>query len=290
MTAAKTWAAAGSAATMLVGGLVLGAPAAVAAPGDAACLQATNQLDAALTGAGLTPDSIMTLDQTADAVAAAEAQYTALVEGAGGPSLAELQAAAAALVAAQESGDPAAVAQAEARIAELDAALAAALGTVDPAALEAALAETGATFEALLAELALDEATVNQLLVLLEQAVVACEGQIGQPPVVAPAPVAPAPAAPVAPVAPAPVPAEAAPPVEAPAVGTPAVGTPAVGTPAVEVPAQAAPVAVNPGLNMQTAAGEQAGGPGAGLLVGLFAAGTALSAAVAVRLRRRSRA
>ncbi len=59
MTVAKTWAAAGSAATMLVGGLVLGAPAAVAAPGDAACLQATNQLDAALAGAGLTPESMV---------------------------------------------------------------------------------------------------------------------------------------------------------------------------------------------------------------------------------------
>ncbi|MEX5271457.1 hypothetical protein [Kocuria sabuli] len=279
MTVAKTWAAAGSAATMLVGGLVLGAPAAVAAPGDAACLQATNQLDAALAGAGLTPESIMALDRTADAVASVEAQYTALVEGAGGPSLAELQAAAAALVAAQESGDPAAVAQAEARIAELDAALAAALGTVDPAALEAALVETGATFEALLAELALDEATVNQLLVLLEQAVVACEGQLGQSPVVAPAPVAPAP-----------VPAEAAPVVEAPVTGTPAVETPVLEAPAVEAPAQAAPGAVNPGLNMQTGAGEQAGGPGTGLLVGLLAAGSALSAAVAVRLRRRGRA
>ncbi len=285
MTAAKTWAAAGSAATMLVGGLVLGAPAAVAAPGDAACLQATNQFDAALAGAGLTPESIMALDRTADAVASIEAQYTALVEGAGGPSLAELQAAAAALAAAQESGDPAAVAQAEARIAELDAALAAALGTVDPAALEAALAETGATFDALLAELALDEATVNQLLVLLEQAVVACEGQIGQPPVVAP--VTPAPAAPVAP---APAPAEAAPVVQTPVPGTPAVETPALEAPTVEAPAQAAPGAVNPGLNMQTAAAEQSAGPGTGLLVGLFAAGSALSAAVAVRLRRRGRA
>lgn len=285
MTAAKTWAAAGSAATMLVGGLVLGAPAAVAAPGDAACLQATNQFDAALTGAGLTPESIMALDGTADAVASVEAQYTALVEGAGGPSLAELQAAAAALVAAQESGDPAAVARAEARIAELDAALAAALGTVDPAALEAALAGTGATFEALLAELALDEATVTQLLVLLEQVVVACEGQIGQPPAVAP--VAPAPATPAAP-APAPV-------VDTPAPGAPAVETsvleaPVPESPAVEVPAQAAPGAVNPGLNMQTAAEEQSGGPGTGLLVGLFAAGSALSAAVAVRLHRRARA
>ncbi|MUN64305.1 hypothetical protein GMA12_14355 [Kocuria sediminis] len=268
MTAAKTWAAAGSAATMLVGGLVLGAPAAVAAPGDAACLQATSQFDAALAGAGITPDAIMSLDGTADAVAAAEAQYTALVVAAGGPSLAELQAAATALAAAQESGDPVALAQAEATVAELDAALAAALGTADPAALEAAVTETGAAFDALLAELVLDEATVNQLLALLEQAVVACEGELGQLPVgtpVTPAPVAPAPVAPV----------EAAPVVEAPVV---------------EAPAEAAPVAVNPGLNMQTAAAEPAEGPGTGLLAGLFAAGAALSAAVVLRLRRRGRA
>ncbi|MGQ1798617.1 hypothetical protein ACT4S5_16005 [Kocuria oceani] len=273
MTAAKTWAAAGSAATMLVGGLVLGAPAAVAAPGDAACLQATSQLDAALAGAGITPDAIMSLDRTADAVATAEAQYTALVVNAGGPSLAELQAAATALAAAQESGDPVALAQAEATIAELDAALAAALGTVDPAALEAAVVETGAAFDALLAELVLDEATVDQLLVLLEQAVVACEGGLGQLPVGAP--VAPAPAAPV----------EAAP-----VVGTPVVEAPVVEAPVVEAPVEAAPVAVNPGLNMQTAAAEPAEGPGTGLLAALFAAGAALSAAAVLRLRRRGRA
>ena len=110
MTAGKTWAATGATAAMLAGGLLLGAPAAVAAPGDPACLQATAQLDAALAGAGLTPESLGALDLSAEAVAAAEAQYAALVEGAGGPSLQELEAAAAALMAAQESGDAEAVA------------------------------------------------------------------------------------------------------------------------------------------------------------------------------------
>ena len=58
MTAGKTWAATGATAAMLAGGLLLGAPAAVAAPGDPACLQATAQLDAALAGAGLPPERI----------------------------------------------------------------------------------------------------------------------------------------------------------------------------------------------------------------------------------------
>lgn len=271
MTAGKTWAATGATAAMLAGGLFLGAPAAVAAPGDPACLQATAQLDAALAGAGLTPESLGALDVSAEAVAAAEAQYAALVGGAGGPSLQELEAAAAALMAAQESGDPEAVAQAEARLVELDQQLTAALGTLDPAVVEQALADAAVTLEALLAELALDEATVNQLLVLLEQAVVACEGPA------APAPgVAPEVAAPVLPAPVEAVPVEAAP---APVVAAP-----------VQAPAEAVPAAVNPGLNMQTAAAEPEQRPGTGLLAGLLAAGTAAGAAGALHLRRRSRA
>ncbi|MEX5307378.1 hypothetical protein RF644_16660 [Kocuria sp. CPCC 205258] len=259
MTAGKTWAATGATAAMLAGGLLLGAPAAVAAPGDPACLQATAQLDAALAGAGLTPESLGALDLSAEAVAAAEAQYAALVEGAGGPSLQELEAAAAALMTAQESGDAEAVALAEARLAELDQQLTIAFGTLDPAVAEQAVAEAAVAFEALLAELALDESAVDQFLVLLEQAVLACE-----------APAAPAPVAPVlpAPAEPAPASVEAAP---------------------VEVPAETAPVEVNPGLNMQTAVAEPEQRPGAGLAAGLLAAGIAASAAGALRLRRRSR-
>ena len=264
MTAGKTWAATGATAAMLAGGLLLGAPAAVAAPGDPACLQATAQLDAALAGAGLTPESLGALDLSAEAVAAAEAQYAALVEGAGGPSLQELEAAAAALMAAQESGDAEAVALAEARLVELDQQLTIALGTLDPAVAEQAVAEAAVAFEALLAELALDESAVDQFLVLLEQAVLACE-----------APAAPAPMAPVLP-----APAEPAP---APAVAAPVEAAP------VEVPAETAPVEVNPGLNMQTAVAEPEQRPGAGLAAGLLAAGIAASAAGALHLRRRSR-
>lgn len=271
MTAGKTWAATGATAAMLAGGLLLGAPAAVAAPGDPACLQATAQLDAALAGAGLTPASLGALDLSAEAVAAAETQYAALVEGAGGPSLQELEAAAAALMAAQESGDPGAVAQAEARLVELDQQLTAALDLLDPAVAEQLLADAAVAFEALLAELGVDEATVNEFLVLLEQAVVACEGPAAPAPVVAPevpAPVLPAPveAAPV----------EAAP---APVVAAP-----------VEAPAETVPAAVNPGLNLQTAAAETQQRPGAGLPAALLAAGIAAGAAGALRLRRRSRA
>lgn len=269
MTAGKTWAATGATAAMLAGGLLLGAPAAVAAPGDPACLQATAQLDAALAGAGLTPESLGALDLSAEAVAAAEAQYAALVEGAGGPSLQELEAAAAALMAAQESGDAEAVALAEARLVELDQQLTIALGTLDPAVAEQAVAEAAVAFEALLAELALDESAVDQFLVLLEQAVLACE-----------APAAPAPVAPVLP-----APAEPAP---APVVAAPVEAAPVVAAP-VEAPAETAPVEVNPGLNMQTAVAEQEQRPGAGLAAGLLAAGIAAGAAGALRLRRRSR-
>ncbi|MCM3486179.1 hypothetical protein [Kocuria rosea] len=274
MTAGKTWAATGATAAMLAGGLLLGAPAAVAAPGDPACLQATAQLDAALAGAGLTPESLGALDLSAEAVAAAEAQYAALVEGAGGPSLQELESAAAALMAAQESGDAEAVALAEARLVELDQQLTIALGTLDPAVAEQAVAEAAVAFEALLAELALDESAVDQFLVLLEQAVLACE-----------APAAPAPVAPVlpAPAEPAPAPVVAAPVEAAPVVAAPVVAAP------VEVPAETAPVEVNPGLNMQTAVAEPEQRPGAGLAAGLLAAGIAASAAGALRLRRRSR-
>ena len=269
MTAGKTWAATGATAAMLAGGLLLGAPAAVAAPGDPACLQATAQLDAALAGAGLTPESLGALDLSAEAVAAAEAQYAALVEGAGGPSLQELEAAAAALMAAQESGDAEAVALAEARLVELDQQLTIALGTLDPAVAEQAVAEAAVAFEALLAELALDESAVDQFLVLLEQAVLACE-----------APAAPAPVAPVLP-----APAEPAP---APVVAAPVEAAPVEAAP-VEVPAETAPVEVNPGLNMQTAVAEPEQRPGAGLAAGLLAAGIAASAAGALHLRRRSR-
>ena len=54
MTAVSKWVAAGSSAAVFAGGLFLGAPAAVAAPGDAVCLQAFIQFEAALSAAGIT--------------------------------------------------------------------------------------------------------------------------------------------------------------------------------------------------------------------------------------------
>lgn len=62
-----------------------------------------------------------------------------------------------------------------------------------------------------------------------------------------------------------------------------------MGTPVVGATAETAPVAVNPGLNMQTAAADPEQRPGAGLVGGLVAAGIATSTAVALRARRRSR-
>ena len=53
MISTKKWVAAGSTATLLAGGLFLGAPTAAAAPGDAACLQASTQFNAALSTAGV---------------------------------------------------------------------------------------------------------------------------------------------------------------------------------------------------------------------------------------------
>jgi hypothetical protein len=53
MIVAKKWVAAGSTATLLAGGLFLGAPAATAAPGDAVCLDASVQFNAALGAAGI---------------------------------------------------------------------------------------------------------------------------------------------------------------------------------------------------------------------------------------------
>lgn len=66
MNVGKKWVAAGSTATLLAGGLFLGAPAATAAPGDQACLAASTQFNAALSAAGI---NITFVEQLEDAVA-----------------------------------------------------------------------------------------------------------------------------------------------------------------------------------------------------------------------------
>lgn len=69
----RKWVAAGSTATLLAGGLLLGAPAASAAPGDDACLQASTQFNAALGAAGVNAGFVNQFEAaTAAAVAAAQ--------------------------------------------------------------------------------------------------------------------------------------------------------------------------------------------------------------------------
>lgn len=277
-TAVKGWVAAGSSATLLLGGLVLGAPAAVAAPGDAACLQASGQFNAALVAAGITAGSVTQLEQAAEAVVAAEEQYFALLDAAAGDLYTQLEEALEDLDAAETAGDPEAVAAAEARVLELEASLELALDTPEILAAEQLLYDTTDALDVQLSALDLDEASSEQLLVLFKQFLAACEGTGGGAPVITPvadpaAPVAPAPAAP-APVvlAPAPV---------------------AVDPVVVAVPEQAAPTApvgVNPGLNIQTAAAtDRDPHPGAALVAALLAAGIAVPAATALRLHRLQR-
>lgn len=314
MTAVTRWVAAGSSATMLAGSLFLGAPPALAAPGDEACLQASGQLHTALAAVGITLESVTQFEQAAAAVAAAEAELNALVEAAAGPLLGELEVAWAALETAQASGDPAAVEAAEATVAALEAELEVLLDTPEIIAAQEALDAAFLALESLpLFSAAPDQATVDALLALFKQFLAACEEATGDTPVVAPVvqPVlAPGPEAPVVPVAPA-VPVEAAPlapapvPVAAPApvpavpaapapVAAAAVApAPVTAAPVAAAPAAAAgnaPVAVNPGLNLDTAvAAERTGRPGAAPAAGLLAAALLVPPAVFAWSRRAAR-
>lgn len=277
----KGWVAAGSSATLLVGGLVLGAPAAVAAPGDAACLQASGQFTAALAAAGITPASVTQLEQAAEAVVVAEEQYFLLADAAAGELDVQLEAAWAELEAAEVAEDPEAIAAAETRIAELETAIELALGTPEILAAEQTLDAAIETLDAQLSMLALDEAAAEQILVLFKQFLSACDGAGTGAPVTTPITtpvVAPAPAVPVAPVPVITSPAPA--PVAAPAPVTPVV---------IAAPEQDVPVGMNPGMNMQTAATADHEHPGVALVAALLAAGITVPAAVAVRMHRLQR-
>ena len=272
----KGWVAAGSSATLLVGGLVLGAPAAVAAPTDAACLQASGQFTAALAAAGITPASVTQLEQAAEAVVVAEEQYFLLADAAAGELDVQLEAAWAELETAETAEDPEAITAAETRIAELEAAILLALDTPEILAAEQTLDAAIENLDAQLSMLSLDEAAAEQILVLFKQFLAACDGAGIGAPVTTPV-VAPAPAAPVAP---------------APVVTTPApvpVAVPAPVAPVLTAPEQAAPAAMNPGMNMQTAATIDQEHPGVALVAALLAAGIAVPAAVAVRMHRLQR-
>lgn len=243
---ARRWTTAGATAAVVAGGLLVGAPAASAAPGDTACLEAAAQFETALAGTGIAPESLAQLELSAESVAAAEAQYATLIGGAGGPSLVELEQAAQQLAAAQESGDPAAVAATQARLAELQAQLTTAVEGLDPAVVEQALAGSTVIFQDLLGQLGLTKATAGQLLGLLEQTAAACGTAF----------------TPVTPVAPAPV------------VETPV------------APAETVPVAVNPGLDIQTGIAAQDSGAGVfAAAAGVIALGAAATVVLRRRAR-----
>lgn len=294
MTAVSKWVAAGSSAAVLAGGLLLGAPMAAAAPGDAACLQASTQFEAALGAAGITEASVARIDATSQAAGTAQAAYAALVEAAGadesaavGAAIDRLEAAHAAADAAEEaaenaedSGDPAAIAATTAAADEAEAAVDAAeqdLQDLQDAynaaidspeireaqgALEAAVRD----FETALAAVSLDEGSAAGLTGLFEAFLAACGPDgIGVDPVVTP-------------------------PVTTPGSTTPVVTNPVLAAPAGARTANTAVVATNKGLNVQTAAKAEPGAhPEPALLAGLLAAGIAVPVAVALRMRRLER-
>ncbi|MEX5303157.1 hypothetical protein [Kocuria sabuli] len=254
------WVAAGSAA-VLAGGLLLGGPAAVAAPEDAACAAASAQLDAALAATGASPAALTQMEETITAMAVSQSTYDALTEAAGGSVLAELNAVEAQREAAVRAGDAEAAQAAGARIDELLPLLYPLLDTPEINMVRASLQAGQLAFATLIKALSLGEATAENLIALaLAQArhgacgTDSLPGSPGTPPSVPAEPAVPE--APVVPAAPA-------------------------------APADPAPVAVNPGLNLQTAAAEP--GPPAGLAAGLLAAGTALPVR-ALRRHRRLRA
>ncbi|MFE4544794.1 hypothetical protein [Arthrobacter sp. NPDC056727] len=295
MTAVSKWVAAGSSAAVFAGGLFLGAPAAVAAPGDPACVQASTQFEAALAAAGITEATVADLESKAAIAADAEALYNSLVEAAGAVPAAELATAQAALddaiaataaaeaaeEEAEDSGDPAAISAAQdataaaeaaedaARqaVTDLTAAYDAATNTPEIVAALDAFNAAAADFDAALATVSLDEASAADLAGLFDAFLAACNPDSPADPAVTP-------------------------PVTAPVTG-PGSTTPGV-TNAVDLAnagGGTAAVATNKGLNVQTAAEAEPGvHPGLALLAGLLAAGIAVPAAVALRMRRLERA
>ncbi|MFC9350574.1 hypothetical protein [Arthrobacter sp. NPDC057013] len=298
MTASK-WLAAGSSAAVFAGGLFIGVPMAAAAPGDAACVQASTQFEAALSAAGITETTVADLESKAAVAADAEAGYLAMVEAAGAVPAAELATAQAALddaiaatdaaeaaeEEAEDSGDPAAIsaaqdateaaeaAEEEARqtVTDLTAAHEAAVNTPEIIAARDAFNAAVAEFDDALAAVSLDEASAADLAGLFEAFLAACNPDSpGVDPVTPPV---------TGPVA---GPETAAPGSTTPAIANAVDALPAVGgTPL---------AATNRGLNVQTAAKAEPGvHPGLALLAGLLTAGIAVPAAVAMRMRRLER-
>lgn len=302
MTSVSKWVAAGSSAAVFAGGLLIAAPMASAAPGDAACLQASVQFEAALGAAGITETSVADIEAASEAAAAAEATYVALVSAAGaGPratledATADLATARAAAVAAdaakdqaEASGNAAAIKAAkdahdaaeaaeeaaEVAVRDLEEAYTAAISTPEILEAQGALDLAVEAVQDALAAVSLDEASAENLMGLFQAFLAACNPDaIGVDPVGTPVVTPPVDA-----------------PVNASESTTPAVANPVGAPPAGTGTAKTAAVATNRGLNIQTAAVAEPGvHPGLALLAGLLAAGIAVPAAVALRMRRLER-
>ncbi|WDF33664.1 hypothetical protein PTW37_01660 [Arthrobacter agilis] len=310
MIVARKWVAAGSTATLLAGGLFLGAPMASAAPGDAACLQASTQFNAALGAAGVdvafvnnfeaATAAVVTAAETyAAAVAAAESSDAAVTaQAAVVKAEADYEAATALVVTAQAAYDAAVVAakgddeqddanplndtavvaaQDELTLALAAQATASNIGLAATAALEAAL-NTPAVMEA---EAALETAGANAdaLLAQLSGNEALAAELLGlfkaflaacDASAIGVDPVTPVVVVPVAPAPAAPV-----------APVTPGAGT---GNGVV------APTGTNKGLNVQTAVVSEDNSPAVALLAALLAVGVAVPVATAARMRRLERA
>ena len=178
MTAAKRWAAAGSSAAVLAGGLFLGAPAAVAAPDDA-CLAASAQAYTTLTGAGMSSDEMARVLEAGAAVHTAAAEFNALVTDA--DARADLQAAQTQLETAVQSEDRRAAQEAWYRILGLQEAQVAAVGTAEIAAAHQVSADAAAAFQRVVVDSPLLMRDAGELLGMFFQVATHCEAATGEP-------------------------------------------------------------------------------------------------------------
>ncbi|WP_104167126.1 hypothetical protein [Arthrobacter sp. SX1312] len=277
MISTNTWVAAGSTATLLAGGLFFGAPMAAAAPGDAACLQASAQFNAALGLAGVDLRFVTQFELATAAVVDAAANLEAVTQAALTSQVAvDAEAAliraeedyeAAVLLAQGDLEDPAVV-EAQSLVELAAAAYDEVTYTDEVQAAEEAFVDADGAASDLLAQLDMEVDQANEILALFEAFLAACDAEaIGVDPAgpgitpVGPAPVA-VPAAPVA------VPAPPA-------------------APSAVVPA---PTGTNKGLNVQTAVATEDNSAAVALIAALLAVGVAVPAATAARMRRLERA
>ena len=178
MTAVKRWAAAGSSAALLAGGLFLGAPAAVAAPDDP-CLAASAQAYTTLAGAGMSSEEMTRVLEAGAAVHAAGAAFNALVTDA--DARARLQGAQMELETAVQNEDRQAAQAAWYRILELQEAEAAAVGTAEIAAAHQASADAAAAFQSVVVDSPLLMRDAAEVLGMFYQVAAHCETPTGEP-------------------------------------------------------------------------------------------------------------